>query len=60
MRLRASPRWMGQAQRQLSEDAVNLFLQFRPERNFIRRGVVGMWERCPVPAFAIEDLRWQN
>ena len=52
--------WLGQAQRQLSEDAVNLFLQFRPERNFIRRGVVGMWERCPVPAFAIEDLRWQN
>ena len=52
--------WLGQAQRLLAEDAVNLFIQVRPERNFIRNGLMGMWERCPVPVFALEDLRWQN
>lgn len=51
--------WLGQAQRQLAEDAVNLYLQVRPERNFIRKGLQGMWERCPVPVFALQDLRWQ-
>jgi len=51
--------WLGQAQRQITEDAVNLFIQLRPERNFIRRGLTGMWERCPVPVFALENLRWQ-
>lgn len=52
--------WLGQAQRQIADDAVNLFIQLRPERNFIRRGLVGMWEHCPLPVFAIENLRWQN
>ncbi|MGE8320597.1 MAG: ABC transporter substrate-binding protein [Comamonas sp.] len=52
--------WLAQAQRQVTEDAVNLFIQMRPERNFIRRGLAGMWEHCPVPVFAIENLRWQN
>ena len=51
--------WLGQAQRQLAEDAVNLFIQIRPERNFIRKGLLGMWEHCPVPVFALQDLRWQ-
>ena len=52
--------WLGQAQKQLAEDAVNLFIQLRPERNFIRKGLQGMWESCPVPVFALQDLRWQT
>ena len=51
---------LAQAQRQITEDAVNLFIQLRPERNFIRRELKGMWEHCPVPVFAIENLRWEN
>ena len=51
---------LAQAQRQMAEDAVNLFIQVRPERNFIRKDLAGMWERCPVPVFALEDLRWQK
>ena len=53
-------RWLAQAQRQVTEDAVNLFIQLRPERNFVRRDLAGMWEHCPVPVFAIESLYWQN
>ncbi len=52
--------WLGQAQKLLAEDAVNLFIQVRPERNFIRKGLQGMWEHCPVPVFALQDLRWQS
>ena len=52
--------WLGQAQRQMADDAVNLFLQVRPERNFIRKGLLGMWERCPIPVFALENLHWQK
>ncbi|MEG1455185.1 MAG: ABC transporter substrate-binding protein, partial [Comamonas sp.] len=52
--------WLGQAQKQLAEDAVNAFIVVRPERNFMRKGLVGMWSKCPIPTFALEDLRWQN
>ena len=64
LRASASPQelddWLGQAQRQLAEDAVNAFIVVRPERNFMRKGLVGMWSQCPIPTFALEDLRWQN
>lgn len=49
-----------QAQRQIAEDAVNLFIQLRPERNFIRKELQGVWENCPIPVFALENLRWQS
>lgn len=64
LRASASPReldtWLVQAQKQLAEDAVNAFIVVRPERNFMRKGLVGMWSQCPIPTFALEDLRWQN
>ena len=50
--------WMSKAQKQIADDAVNLFIQLRPERNFIRKDLVGLWEHCPVPVFALENLRW--
>ena len=52
--------WLGKVQQQLAEDAVNLFIQIRPEQNFIRKGLIGLWEHCPVPVFALQDLRWQT
>ncbi len=51
--------WLRQAQKQLAEDAVNVFLVVRPERNFVRKGLLGMWTNCPIPTVALEDLRWQ-
>ena len=52
--------WLGQAQRKITEDAVNLFIQLRPERNFVRKDLTGMWEHCPIPVFALENLRWKK
>ncbi|MDO5624290.1 MAG: ABC transporter substrate-binding protein [Pseudomonadota bacterium] len=51
---------LGQAQRRLTDDAVNVFLFMRPERNFVRRGLVGLWENSPIPSFVLQDVRWEK
>ncbi|MCD8513270.1 MAG: ABC transporter substrate-binding protein [Nitrincola sp.] len=50
--------YLGQAQRQLAEDAVNVFLFMRPERNFMHRNLRGMWKNSYIPSFVLEDLYW--
>ena len=52
-------RLLGDAQRLLAEDAVNVFLFMRPEHNFVRRGLVGLWENSPIPSFVLQDMRWE-
>ena len=52
-------RLLGDAQRLLVEDAVNVFLFMRPEHNFVRRGLTGLWENSPIPSFVLQDVRWE-
>ena len=51
---------LAEAQRQLAEDAVNVFLFMRPERNFMHRNLKGIWENSFIPSFVLEDLYWQK
>lgn len=51
---------LGDAQRQLSEDAVNVFLFMRPERNLMHRNLQGIWMDSYIPSFVLEDLYWSN
>ncbi|MBP0047992.1 ABC transporter substrate-binding protein [Marinobacterium sp. AK62] len=51
-------RLLGEAQRQLAEDAVNVFLFMRPEQNLMHRQLRGMWEKSPIPSFVLEDVYW--
>ena len=51
---------LGDAQRQISEDAVNVFLFMRPERNFMHKDLMGVWEESPIPSFVLEDVDWRR
>lgn len=51
-------RLLGDAQRLITEDAVNVFLFMRPELNFMHRDLTGLWEKSPIPSFVMEDIRW--
>ncbi len=51
-------RLLGDAQRMIADDAVNVFLFMRPERNFMHRELTGLWENSPIPSFVLEDVRW--
>lgn len=51
-------RWLGEAQRRVAEDAVNVFLFMRPEQNLMHRDLEGLWEKSRIPSFVLEDLRW--
>lgn len=53
-------RLLGDAQRRITEDAVNVFLFMRPEQNLMHRDLEGMWEQSPIPSFVLEDIRWVN
>lgn len=53
-------RWLGAAQRQVTEDAANVFLFMRPERNLMHRDLTGLWEKSPIPSFVLEDIRWSR
>lgn len=50
--------YLAEAQHQLAEDAVNVFLFMRPERNFMHRNLRGVWENSYIPSFVLEDLYW--
>ncbi|MBV1789821.1 ABC transporter substrate-binding protein [Marinobacterium sp. D7] len=49
---------LGDAQRRITEDAVNVFLFMRPEQNLMHRDLAGLWEKSPIPAFVLEDIYW--
>lgn len=51
-------RRLQEAQRRITEDAVNVFLLMRPEQNLMHRDLSGFWEKSPIPSFILEDLRW--
>ncbi len=51
-------RWLGEAQRRITEDAVNVFLFMRPEQNLMHRDLEGLWENSRIPSFVLEDIRW--
>lgn len=51
---------LGEAQRKITEDAVNVFLFMRPERNFMHKDLMGVWEESPIPSFVLEDVYWQK
>lgn len=51
-------RWLGEAQRRIAEDAVNVFLFMRPEQNLMHRDLEGLWEKSRIPSFVLEDIRW--
>lgn len=51
---------LGEAQRKISEDAVNVFLFMRPERNFMHKDLMGVWEGSPIPSFVLDDVYWRK
>lgn len=51
---------LGEAQRKIAEDAVNVFLFMRPERNFVHKDLLGVWEGSPIPSFVLEDVYWRK
>lgn len=53
-------RLLGEAQRRITEDAVNVYLFMRPEQNLMHRDLEGMWEKSPIPSFVLEDIRWKD
>ena len=53
-------RRLGEAQRRISDDAVNVFLLMRPERNFMHKDLMGVWEESPIPSFVLEDVYWRQ
>ncbi|MCB1919078.1 MAG: ABC transporter substrate-binding protein [Candidatus Competibacteraceae bacterium] len=50
--------WLGEAQRQVTEDAVNVFLYMLPELSLMHRRLTGFWEETPIPSIVLEDVRW--
>ena len=48
-----------EAQRLLSQDAVNVFLFMLPKITVTRAGLAGMWESWPLPANPIGELSWR-
>ncbi|KEA64805.1 Dipeptide-binding ABC transporter, periplasmic substrate-binding component [Marinobacterium lacunae] len=49
---------LGEAQRKLADDAVNVFLFRRPEENLMHRSLSGFWENSPIPSFVLQDIHW--
>ncbi|MBS98949.1 MAG: ABC transporter substrate-binding protein [Oceanospirillaceae bacterium] len=52
--------WLGEAQKQIAEDAVNVFLFIRPERNLMHKDLQGLWENSSIPSFVLEDIHWTH
>lgn len=51
-------RLLGDAQRKITEDAVNVFLFMRPEQNLMDKRLAGIWNKTPIPSFVLEDVHW--
>ena len=48
-----------QAQRQIAEDAVNVFLYLLPQVTVAKKGLVGLWRDSPIFANDLAALRWE-
>lgn len=51
-------RLLGEVQRKIADDAVNVFLFMRPEENLMHRNLSGFWENSAIPSFVLEDIHW--
>lgn len=49
----------GDAQRQVANDQVNVFLFMLPKITVAKKGLAGVWENWPLPANPIADMKWQ-
>lgn len=49
---------LGDAQRMLSDDSVNVFLYMKPEHGIWNAQIKGAWTDEPVPAIVISDMHW--
>ena len=52
-------KWLEAAQRQLADDAVNVFLYVLPQVTIAKRGVVGLWRNSPIFANDLAAVSWQ-
>jgi peptide/nickel transport system substrate-binding protein len=52
-------KWLESAQRQLAEDAVNVFLFVLPQVSVARRGLTGLWRNSPIFANDLAAMSWQ-
>ncbi|GAB4090066.1 periplasmic substrate-binding domain-containing protein [Hydrogenophaga soli] len=53
-------RLLGQAQRRIADDAVNVFLFMVPQTFVLNRKLQGFWVNTPLPTTVLEDVRWAN
>lgn len=53
-------RLLGEAQRRIAEDAVNVFLFQLPHKNIVSRRLAGMWKKTPIASFVLEDMFWRR
>jgi peptide/nickel transport system substrate-binding protein len=50
---------LGEAQKTLADDSVNVFLYVLPKTTVFKSGLKGMWESWPLPATPLNELSWQ-
>ncbi len=53
-------KYLQQAQRKLSEDAVNGYLFELPKLGIARKGLTGMWNNWPAFINYVAELRWEE
>lgn len=51
---------LGDAQRMLAEDCVNVFLYMKPQHGIWNARLQGAWTSVPIPAIVLSDMRWIN
>jgi peptide/nickel transport system substrate-binding protein len=50
---------LGEAQRLISDDAVNAYMFQLAKLGVWRKGLVGMWRNAPVQATDVTGVRWE-
>jgi peptide/nickel transport system substrate-binding protein len=50
---------LGDAQKTLADDSVNVFLYVLPKITVFKSNLKGMWQNWPLPATPLIDLSWQ-
>ena len=50
---------LGEAQRHLAEEAVNVFLFMKPQQAIYKANLGGVWQNAPIPAVPLEELYWK-
>lgn len=50
---------LGEAQRHLADQAVNVFLFLKPQQAIHKAGLKGVWSDAPIPAVVLQELEWE-